>query len=405
MGMIFPPFAYLFVDIQEGKDLFFTTSCIIAGIFMGIFNYVIYKLVINRVISKMRKMVSPVSTGDLTVSINLQSKDDIGLLANLFDGVIQNLRNLVKNIQENSINVSSSSEKLLSNIKQSKDALGQILDTTKQVAVSEGGHLANVRQALEISIKSTEEMEAVTETIHQGTKLAAETNEKAAFGTKIVSETALKMNDLQKQVEATSKVMNKFEEKTTAIGKTLKVITEIAQQTNLLALNAAIEAAKAGEQGKGFAVVAGEVRKLAEQSTHASGEITKIIVEIQEESQNAVMSINNDTKSLTEGIYKFHDAGTVFNEIAEMVQAVTNHFYSVESNIETLKVGTLHMEEMMQEIAQSSKSTNDHSKNVAHLVATSSEEQLASIEDITKSAETLSNISEDLQELTKTFKV
>ncbi len=141
MGMIFPPFAYLFVDIQDGKGLFFIISCMIAGIFMGIFNYVIYKLVINRVINKMRKMVTPVSTGDLTVSINIQSKDDIGLLAALFDGVIQNLRNLVKKIQVNSLDVSSSSENLLVNIKQSKNVLGQILETTKQVAVSEGAHL------------------------------------------------------------------------------------------------------------------------------------------------------------------------------------------------------------------------------------------------------------------------
>lgn len=405
MGVVFPIFADLFVKVPEGKRLLFDISCIFAGLFVGIFNYLIYKLVISRVLGKMRESVEPVSTGDLTVNIPIQSKDDIGMLASSFENVIHNLRNLIKRIQEHSSDVMTSSDELKETIKHCRHALEQILEATKKVAAFEDLQLTNVKQALDFSIQSTNDMNDVSQTLNQGTKLADDTSQKAVNGIEIVNETEIQITELQHQFGLTATVIKKFEDRITEIGNALKIIDEIAMQTNLLSLNAAIEAARAGEHGKGFAVVADEVRKLAEQSSEASGEITKIIEEIQTESKKAVSSIHNGTNVLNEGIVKFHETEAVFNEITEMIQNVASYFYTVDSKIEHTKTGTANLEKMMREIEQSSKLSSDHSRNIALSVSASSEEQFTSIKDIEIAAETLSKVSEDLQNLTDTFKV
>lgn len=405
MGLIFPPFANLFVEIQEGKNLFFTISCIFAGFIMGILNYIIYKIVISRILGKIRKSVTPALSGNLTVSVAIQSKDDIGLLATSFEQVIHNLRNVITKIQKDSIHVASSSEELKEAITQNKYALEQIIDATRQIAKSDDAYLTHVKHALNIATQSTSEINSVSEAIHQGTKLADNTNVKAMNGTKIVKETEVKINEIQHEVERTAKVIQQFEDKTSEIGKTLKIITDIAQQTNLLALNAAIEAARAGEHGKGFAIVAEEVRKLAEQSSNASEDITKVIQEIQAESQNALLSMKKGTDTINEGIDKFHETESAFREITEMIREVNIHFSSVESNVENIKSGTFNLEKMMREIEETTKLNTDSSHCIAKSVAASSENQLASIEDIESSAETLSRIAISLQDLTNTFKV
>lgn len=81
MGIIFPIFTKLFVEMEEDKKLLFSLSCIVAGLLVGVLNYLVYKLVISRVLGNMGKLVEPVATGDLTVNMVIQSKDDIGLLA------------------------------------------------------------------------------------------------------------------------------------------------------------------------------------------------------------------------------------------------------------------------------------------------------------------------------------
>ena len=109
------------------------------------------------------------------------------------------------------------------------------------------------------------------------------------------------MGVIEQKTNNTADVIGELESKSKQIGQIVSLISNIAEQTNLLALNAAIEAARAGQAGRGFAVVADEVRKLAEQSAHATKDITSLIAEVQFKTQSAVTFMNESKREVKIG--------------------------------------------------------------------------------------------------------
>jgi methyl-accepting chemotaxis protein len=181
------------------------------------------------------------SEGDLNIDIKVDSKDEIGRLMEAMKVMVDKLRNVVVDVKTASDNVASGSEQLSAGAQQMSQG------TTEQAASTEEAS------------SSIEEMNA---TIKQNADNAMQTE-------KIALKSA---SDAQESGKAVSQTVTAMKD----IAQKISIIEEIARQTNLLALNAAIEAARAGEHGKGFAVVASEVRKLAERSQSAAGEISHL---------------------------------------------------------------------------------------------------------------------------------
>jgi methyl-accepting chemotaxis protein len=181
------------------------------------------------------------SQGDLQVNIEAKSGDEMGQLLGAMRSMVDKLRNVVADVKTASSNVASGSEQLSAGAQQMSQG------TTEQAASTEEAS------------SSIEEMNA---TIRQNADNALQTE-------KIAMKSASDAQESGKAVFQTVSAMKDIAQK-------ISIIEEIARQTNLLALNAAIEAARAGEHGRGFAVVAAEVRKLAERSQSAAGEISQL---------------------------------------------------------------------------------------------------------------------------------
>jgi methyl-accepting chemotaxis protein len=210
----------------------------------------------------------------------------------------------------------------------------ELASSGQQLATLSQGILNAARQRAErdrVQADQASQVSGALQAVSASGALVAENSQKAAAAAQKASESARhggevvqeSLSAIRSIADSTRKAADRVRElgkNSDQIGKIIAVIEGIADQTNLLALNAAIEAARAGEQGRGFAVVADEVRKLAEQTTGATKEISTMIQTIQEETKLAVEAMELGSHDVETGVEKTSTAGQVLHEIIEMTE-------------------------------------------------------------------------------------
>ena len=190
----------------------------------------------------------------------------------------------------------------------------------------------------------------------------------AKQGGDIVIGTINGMNKISATVNATAHNIEVLGKHSEQIGAIIKVIDDIANQTNLLALNAAIEAARAGDQGRGFAVVADEVRKLAERTTSATNEIVDTIKIIQQETKNAVQSMQFATKEVDTGVNLSRQSDESLKQIVTSVESVVRLVKEISAATEQQGSTGENVSTSLQEVANKNNKTMEEVDR--HLIAT-----------------------------------
>ena len=310
-------------------------------------------------IRKTAEALGRVAQGDLTVRLGQQRFKALALLTDAANRMIDQLRELTRRVQDAAVQVAAQSEELSASAQEVTATVETVAATAEELSAGAEETAAHAQTAAEASDKvetqAKEGMQAVDGAVQQ-------------------------IKSAQQTVDQGARLVKQLGERSAAIGQITEVIKGIAEQTNLLALNAAIEAARAGEHGRGFAVVAEEVRKLAEQSAQAAGEITGIIAEIQKGTTEAVAAMDRASAAVQDGVTAVSQTQ---GRLKEILTSVTATLTSIR------------------DIAQATEQASQGSQNVAH----SAQEMSQMIQQVGQLAQDLARRAEELREAVRVFKL
>ena len=299
------------VALQRANRLTLITLWVatILGALLGGIASILLGRHIARSVDKVAHRANAIASGDLTgAELQLNPNDQVGDLAQAMNRMQASLGAIIGTVVDTAGSLTGSAVSMRS----ASDQIHRRIDLQSQ----------QTQQAA----TAMQEMSASIAEVSRHTQSAAETARSAAQtardGGKIVTDMLTSMHSIASAVSDTSVTLGLLGEDSRRISQIVTVIDEIARKTNLLALNAAIEAARAGEQGRGFAVVAGEVRRLAESTAQATGEIGSMIAEIQERSRTAIASMESGTGTVQRGVVTTTQAGEALERIIGMAERV-----------------------------------------------------------------------------------
>ncbi|MCT4620990.1 MAG: HAMP domain-containing methyl-accepting chemotaxis protein [Marinisporobacter sp.] len=399
-------YSYLVYDIYCGEitpDQFILHAIIAAFCIVYVtftFSYIFVNNV-RKTIGQIEGAIKSIAANDLNINFASVTADEIGSMGRHLHIMKENLRQLIQHIASNANNLSASSQQMAASSEESNSMAEQVTQIMEKLSKGAEDEVVFVEQTTQTIQDMALNIEKVAKSAQTTNEVGKNAEKAVENGKQSVDKAIQKMSHVQdvmkESVQATEVLRNNSKE----IGNIVQVITGIAEQTNLLALNAAIEAARAGELGKGFAVVAEEVRKLAEQSSNAAGQITELIDEVQKGTIVAVDLMQKGANAVEEGSKTVIDTQSAFDEIHEAINGIVKDIEEVSVMSQQMAAGS---EQIVGTMNNVSRLTEESATNTQQ-VFSSTEEQMAAIEEIASNAQNLAQIAQSLQQQIGQFNI
>jgi twitching motility protein PilJ len=308
------------------------------------------KEILQQQVLELLNDIEATATGDLTVRAEV-SDAELGTVADFFNLLIENLRQLVMQVKNASTQVNTSLES-------DEWAVGQLSEQALRQALQINRTLDSVEQM-------TQSIQVVAKNASQAATVARRAAMAASEGGKAIDSTVETIVNLQTTVVQTTDKVKLLGESSKKIAKVVSLVQQIGLQTNLLALNAGIEASRSGEGSEGFRVIAEQVGVLASQSGNAIQEIEQVIATIGLGTKEVVAAMEEGTRQVIRSTRSVIGAKESLEEIFEVSRQIDQLVASISSATVSQAHTSQAVTELMKQIAKSSQQTSDSSRQVA----------------------------------------
>jgi methyl-accepting chemotaxis protein len=390
-------------ELTKHSDAIMRASLIVIGIVavLSVVIAVLYGASIAKKLNVLRNTFEKAAEGDLTVGVEMNSKDEFGEVGNHFNMMMRKIGELILNVKNSSDIIYKTSDSITKMAVETNTAVNEVALTIDQVAQGASETSQDIQTGVDAVNVLAGQIDGIDSLANEMIKISEKSNNLGQEGLKVMG----KLTDASEKNNRASvevgQVVSDMDNTTGQIGMITDTINSIAAQTNLLALNAAIEAARAGEAGRGFSVVADEIRKLAEQSTSATNQIQGLIEAIKNKSVKAVQSMEDAKSIVVEQNQAVLETKDIFNRILEAIGEMLREIKLIQTSIIETNKGKQEIVARMQNIS----AVSEESSASAEEVSATTEEVTAAMSEFANSAIELQELSKNLEEQINKFKL